>query len=337
MKEIAADALDRLCTVEIRAPGLPRGTIARLYEAARQRYGRPLTLLCAERLQQACSEGGTVVIGTGVGIEPYLPFGETDGPLGAAALARALSLGLGVTPVIVSEPVYLEPIAGAVEGAGMFAMEYQVAQRRRGAVALVEQRVDSDERDAADFVDRYEPSAVIAIEKLGPNRRGVFHSVFGIASAQPLTKFHLVVQEAMRRGILTVGIGDGGNEIGYGAIFEAVREIVPYGRKCQCPCDDGTATDVATDIIFPGAISDWAAYGIAACLAILKEDHSLVQDAPTQRRMMEECVRRGGADSVTGLRILADDGVPLNVNEALVEMLGGVVGNALRTDEAVVI
>mgnify|MGYP001090435971 CR=1 FL=1 len=31
---------------------------------------------------------------------------------------------------------------------------------------------------------------------------------------------------------LTIGIGDGGNEVGLGDIRDAVKKFVPYGREC---------------------------------------------------------------------------------------------------------
>ncbi|WP_428675350.1 glutamate cyclase domain-containing protein [Reyranella sp.] len=33
----------------------------------------------------------------------------------------------------------------------------------------------------------------------------------------------------------TIGIGDGGNELGCGHINEAVAAIQPFGKECGCP------------------------------------------------------------------------------------------------------
>ena len=40
----------------------------------------------------------------------------------------------------------------------------------------------------------------------------------------------ILVEEARKREILTIGIGDHGNEIGFGAIYNAVVETMPKGE-----------------------------------------------------------------------------------------------------------
>ena len=99
MPEIIGENIDRLCTVEMRPQGMPRGKIHRLYEAARRKQnGRPLTLLAAEKLRAALKPGDYVILATGAGVPPWMPAGETDGPVGIAALGRALVMGLGARP-----------------------------------------------------------------------------------------------------------------------------------------------------------------------------------------------------------------------------------------------
>jgi hypothetical protein len=78
----------------------------------------------------------------------------------------------------------------------------------------------------------------VFIEKTGPNAKGVHHSIMGTAKNPDETghAFHLA-EAAKARGIVTIGVGDGGNEIGNGLIYDAARQIQPYGLKCQCDCD----------------------------------------------------------------------------------------------------
>src|SRR5438105_1421024 len=99
MPEVVGEAIDRLCTVEMRVQGLPRGKINRLYDAARQARGEPLSLAAAHGLQARVGRGDTVFIATGAGSAPWLPYGETDGPPGAALVARAVDRALGARPV----------------------------------------------------------------------------------------------------------------------------------------------------------------------------------------------------------------------------------------------
>ncbi|MHB9092997.1 MAG: glutamate cyclase domain-containing protein, partial [Chloroflexota bacterium] len=84
--EFIGENLDRLVSLEMRPQGKSQGVIRRLYDAARLHHGEPITTLAARRLVESVKSGDTVIIATGAGLPDYLPFGETDGPLGSAAL-----------------------------------------------------------------------------------------------------------------------------------------------------------------------------------------------------------------------------------------------------------
>ena len=91
--EVTASNIDRLATIEARTGGRKdRGIIAPLYDAAREKVGnRPISLVAAERMRQAIKPGDNVILTCGMAGMPVVPFGETDGPLGVASLARAVS------------------------------------------------------------------------------------------------------------------------------------------------------------------------------------------------------------------------------------------------------
>src|SRR5688500_4700269 len=107
MPEVIGDAIDRICALEIRfrpaENGLPRGVTTPLYEAARRYAGKPMSYLAATGLIERVKPNDRVFIVCGSGTAPFLPYGETDGPLGGAAVARAVELGLGAKPIIISE------------------------------------------------------------------------------------------------------------------------------------------------------------------------------------------------------------------------------------------
>ncbi|NIM44470.1 MAG: DUF4392 domain-containing protein, partial [Nitrososphaeria archaeon] len=99
--------IDRLITVDVGG----RGVIQKLYPPALERQGgAPLTLQAAKRLREVVGEGDTVLIATGMLIYPYWELGETDGPLGGAALARALQIGLDAKPVLVTDKVLTDMV-----------------------------------------------------------------------------------------------------------------------------------------------------------------------------------------------------------------------------------
>ena len=333
MNELLAEQVDRLITVEMRLPGFIRGIIPALYERARKKFFKPLTLLAAESLLHRINPGDTVFIATGAGGPPWLPNGETDGPLGAAALARSLDLAFGATAVYVTEDWGAKPMFAVSQAAGLTVMDYDSAKGRPHAAAMVCYPQDENRAEmmAAELLDRCCPSCIFAVEKMGPNEKGVIHSALGRDFTKPHARVDLLFKEAKARGILTIGIGDSGNEIGFGTIAEDVKQVHPYGGKCQCPCGAGIADSTVTDILIVANISNWGAYGVCALLSALLERPEVLHNAQIERRMIEECVRAGAFDGVLSWQVMSVDGLPIEIHEAIVSMLGCMVSNELRT------
>ena len=183
---------------------------------------------------------------------------------------------------------------------------------------------------AVSLLDELQPSAVIAIENLSPNAKGIIHSATGFERepTHVAHSFH-VVEEARRRGILTVGVGDFGNECGMGLIADAVRKINPYGTACKCPCGAGVTAAVSTDVLVVASISNWGSYAISAALALLLKDPNVLESPEAARRSLEECVA-AGAEGEGGMRQPWVDGTPLEAQVAVVTMLRTIVANALK-------
>ncbi|MGQ0569048.1 MAG: glutamate cyclase domain-containing protein [Armatimonadota bacterium] len=334
MPEIVAEYIDRLvCTVEIRfRSGLPRGVTLALYEAARRVQGAPLTYLAATRLREQVRPGSHVLIVTGAGAPPGLPRGETDGPPGAAAIARAVDWGMGGKPVIVTEARHVAPIAASVEALGVAIVDVDTFQRRSHTAVMetLPTGLEADRVRAVELFDRYRPVAAVFIEKGGPNEAGVYHSILGTGRGPDVmaNAFHLV-ELARVRQCLTVGIGDGGNEIGFGLIRETVQEVQPFGRRCQCPCGKGIATITATDVLVAASISNWGAYGVVACLSHLLGRPEVLHTEEMEHVMLERCVAAGGEDGAYGAPLLMVDGTWGRTQEAVITLLRNIVANGL--------
>ena len=336
MPKIVADSIDQLISVEMRhASGLPRGVARPLYEAARDAQGgEPLVYLAAERLLREVSAGDVVLFVTGSGSRFGLHKGETDGPLGAASLGRALDFGMGARTVYICDEPHQAPIRACVEAAGISVIDQERFERRPHS-AVIEVHPPQDEPGrafAAEILERYRPKAVVFIEKTGPNAKGVHHSITGTAKdpAETGHAYHLA-DRARAAGIFTLGIGDGGNEIGNGVIYEAARNIQPRGTKCRCPCGDGAITVTTTDVFISAAVSNWGAYGVSAQLAYMLENPELLQSEEMEDFMLRGCVAAGGTDGASAAQLLAVDGTGAPVQRALVCMLHEIVGNALKT------
>jgi hypothetical protein len=327
----AWEAIDRLMALECRS--VNAGMLQPLYDAARLCAGGPLCWTAARRLAQSVKPRDAVLLTTGAGGPPWLFRGETDGPLGLAALARALALGLGAWPIVITEERSEGPVTAALAAAGVSVLEEASARARPTTATSLDFPVDpaQAERAADAFLDRYKPTAMIAVEKTAPNRANVIHSVSGHAWT-PKVEFRRVeflIAACRRRNIPTIGIGDHGNEMGFGLIEEAVRATVPYAAVCQCPCGLGMASAVATDIVIPASISNWGCYGVEACLAILKGDHRLLHDAEVERAMLRACSMAGAVDGVTSRQILAVDGTGAEAQVAIVTLFAELVDKAL--------
>jgi len=320
--------IDRLITVEMRNPGLPHGMIAPLYDAARvEGGGEPLTYRAAQGLLDNVSAGDFVLINTGAGTGELIPNGENDGPVGAAVLARAIDKGLHATPIFVCEAHHAGPIAASSEAAGVGVRELEVAMRNHVGAALVTTPAD----DAAvgewseRLLDKVNPKAIVAIERLGPNAKGVIHGSTGFAP-KPITDSSPLFGAAARRGIFSIGIGDAGNEIGFGRIYDDVRTIqVPWGRQCQCPCHDGMATVVPADVLIVAAVSNWGAYGIEAAMSVLLRRTDLVHSPEQEERIMLRCLEAGGIEAVFCTQNFECDGIPGEGHMALVRLLADMV------------
>ncbi len=325
MPEIAADAIDRLITVEMRTQGVPRGVVPALYAGVRAAVGAPLVLAAARLLRRVVAPGDRVVIATGAGHPLLLPRGETDGPLGAAALARALDLGLGAVPVFACSAGYEPPIVAAAEAAEVSVLRREQAMARRHAGWVETLLPGADEEAWAErLLAEAAPSAVIAIELKGPGADGAMRymtgrPVTGEAGLGPL------FAAASARGIATLGIGDGGNEIGFGAYGDLVARAHPHGRAMACA--------TPTDALVVAATSNWGAYGVAAALALLLGSDEVLHDEAIEARMLEAAVAAGAGDGIASRQARTVDGQPAAVHVALITMLRAIVRSALRSAE----
>jgi hypothetical protein len=117
---------------------------------------------------------------------------------------------------------------------------------------------------------------------------------------------HDLFEEAPRAiPITTIGIGDGGNEIGMGKIaWEIVRRNITGGGSVACR--------VPADFLVVCGVSNWGAYGLAAGVCALrgvKPDPALF-NPERERELLRVMVENGPlVDGVTGQPSLTVDGL----------------------------
>ncbi|MBI2869182.1 MAG: DUF4392 domain-containing protein [Chloroflexi bacterium] len=331
MPEIIGDNIDRLVTVELKkAKNRMRGRLHFFYEAAREKVGgKPISFVAASRLMEQVHRGDNVIVTTGTSC-PTMPHGETDGPPGAAAIARTICFGLGATPIYVVAKGDIDPVVATSRAAGLNVDSYEMAKPAERFAAVAEYPYgEAEARKAAkDILDTYSPKALIGVETMGPNVKDIVHSSLGYA-INGMAPLHHLYDEARARGILTIGCLDNGNEIGSGLIAETISKIAPFGPVCRCPCQAGIGCVTPTDVAFPVITSNWGAYGIAAMLAFMLKDASLLHDSAMELRMIDACTGAGGVDAQSLSTNLIVDGIPTRCHPGVVDILHGIVENGL--------
>ena len=310
--EIAAENMDRLLCIEMRRKGLPRGFKWPLYEAARAISDGPMVLKAAQLLDRAPCRIG---IFTGAAVPEHMPVGENDGPLGSSVLAAALTR-IGHKPTIYTDPVCAPPIEALVKRNGCNAQVVRLTLGDKAQLAAAARDAD----------------LLIAIERLGGNINGKLHGVNGTNRDAFRCNVDHAFLEAKRLAKTTIGIGDGGNEIGFGALRETLEARLPeFAQKDKTPCGGGIFSAIATDHLVVASTSNLGAYGVVAALAMLKNDASLCHTAEEEIALHHVGVGLGLVDGGGGGMIPWCDGIPAESNAAVVTLLQNIV---LRTLEA---
>jgi hypothetical protein len=321
-----AEEIDQLVNLGLESGSFRKeGAIHKLlWDAARMKAGEPLTFLAAKGLLKVLKNGDSVVITTGFVLPRYMEY-EPDGPVGAAVLARFFSLALGAVPVIVTDNTRIgkDVVIGACKGAGLHVYDLsKILKRIPRRIGVEGFPVDDDaaRKMSNQILDMLQPSALIAIERPGRNEKGIYHSGGTGIDISPITgKTDFLIEEAKSRGIFTIGIGDHGNEAGMGKIIDAVKKYtVP--KQCKCPCKSSMAAATETDVLVTASISNWGAYGIETCLAMLLDSPEMLHDGKSEAQMISECITHGGT-SDRGLSEPSVDGVPARYHVYVVEML----------------
>lgn len=300
-----------------------RGICRELHTAAKQRVQYPLAMEAAMRLCADVEPGDAVLICTGWPSRSWLMRGltETDGPVGAGYLARALEQCLGAVPIIVVEQSLSTYAEAALASAGLIVADVETALESKsgrhrasvGAVLPFTTEWNLAEAEAQAVLSRLSPKAVISIEMPGANEKELFHNVTSrVVPTDLVAKADVLMRQAMARSILTIGIGDGGNELGMGFVADAVRAHLPNGKEIA------PATDV--DVLVVGCISNWAAVGVAAAVAAVTGKPEVLRTVD----LMRITDRVSDAGAIDGLSAYVDpknDGTGRAVNSGFVELL----------------
>jgi hypothetical protein len=263
--------------------------------------GDNLLTACPDDFAAACrSIAGTPAPVLGVVTGFYIPdaeppAGETDGPLGALFLARALA-PLGIAVQLVTDPFAESALRAGLQACGL-----------SGQVELITFLA----RNPTDAWTSTRPTHLVALERVGPGhtaeslkaqpgssaehlrqflsevpaeRHGRCHSARG----RDITDIMQPAHELFDGRVATIGVGDGGNEIGMGKVpWDVIRRNIPNGGLVACR--------VPTDHLVVAGVSNWGAYALAAGVALLRGRRldSVLFDINRERDLLQVMVEEG--------------------------------------------
>lgn len=198
---------------------------------------------------------------------------ETDGLPGALAICQALTtLGKEVTLVVDDgrEELYTSCVEHMVE----------VGVLQAGSVAVIPFK-EAKEKMMASSPPMYD--CLVAIERAGRNSRGIYCTMKGIDISQYVEPFDELFEMAQQNPhVMTIGIGDGGNELGMGKAYDCVIKDIPLGETIAC--------SVSADSLIAAGVSNWGGYALACGLYIASgspfhwryRNHAINADQPPQ-------------------------------------------------------
>jgi D-glutamate cyclase len=321
-----AEGIDRLMSVEITGRGIAGG----LHDAARKVAGAPLAMSAARRLRDAHAElGGVALIATGFPIAPFF-MPEQDGIVGAASLARSLALAYGAKPILLVNPADTGAMEAALVGAGLYCQSVDRALRLPVTAAVIAFPTDLAQAraQAPELLDRLAPRSFTAIERPGANEAGHYHSGGGLRLTEHCAKIDVLLPLLRARGIPTIAIGDGGNELGCAAIADSIVAQVPGAARCTCPCGGTLVPAEPVDLLMIAGISNWGAYAVEACLAAIESRPELLHTPAIDARIHEAAARAQANNGAENLLDPGSDCVPLPVHGAFLEIAARMVSAA---------
>ena len=248
---------------------------------------------CQEAANLILANPGTALIATGFYIlASSLP--ETDGPPGALAIGKALE-SLGYSVKYVSD-LHTAPLLRALTGNEAQVIDFPIADHAES------------EKYAGELLAELAPSVVISIERCGFTAQKQYLNMRG----RDIGEYNAKLDYLFTSHPNTVGIGDGGNEIGMGNLAQFIPGV---GTLPDDPC----AIQVSKLIL--ASVSNWGGYGLVAAISRLK-GWNLLPSVEEEQELVKRTVDNGAVDGILTAPVYSVDGFPLEENSvALAKLL----------------
>jgi hypothetical protein len=250
---------------------------------------------CRQAAQLLADRPGLVLITTGFYI---LGTGtpETDGPPGAVAIGQALER--------------LDRRVLYVTDRTSEALMQDLAGRDR-VLSFPVTDAAASARHARQLLERHQPALLVAIERCGRSADGRYLNMRGLDVSAETAQVDFLFDDT----IPSVGVGDGGNEIGMGNVADAVAAC---GKLVDHPC----VTRVSRLVI--ASVSNWGGYGLVAALSSIV-GRNLLPTVDEERRLVARTAALGAVDGTTGAPDGKVDGFGPDVTAEILTALHGLV------------
>ncbi|RUS98049.1 aspartate/glutamate/hydantoin racemase [Dulcicalothrix desertica PCC 7102] len=146
---------------------------------------------------------------------------------------------------------------------------------------------------------------VISIERPGPGYDGIIRNMRGQDITAHTAPLHLLFNLP---DVISIGIGDGGNELGMGKIpREVISNSIRYGERIACV--------ISCDYLLVCGVSNWGASALLCACALLKPEwKSIIKEQlkpKVEFNILQTVVSENlAADGVTGEAALTVDNLP---------------------------
>lgn len=223
---------------------------------------------------------------------------ETDGPPGTAILAGALEQ-LGIPVRILTDRHSVNVFRDVCAQINFKGEITDIASLTANSLSSVDY-----------------PSHFVALERPGKSVDGDYYNFRGISISEFTDDADSLFEAAERAGSVTIGIGDGGNELGMGNYRERVEKELVYDRPF--------AAAVGSSYPLCAGVSNWGGYALAGILSVLSGKdlmpHSSIIDV-----LLDRCVKNGCVDGVSGKPESSVDGLRYNTDAVIFDMIRSVV------------
>lgn len=253
---------------------------------------------CSQAAQFIVDHPGNVIIVTGF----YVVMAgkpETDGPPGAIAIGEALK-SLGQTVTYVSDE-YTTPVLRRYAN-GSDVIDFPIDD------------VAASKVHAKQILEQVQPALLISIERCGRTRDDTYLNMRYVDISPHTARLDYLFDS----DVPSVGIGDGGNEIGMGNLSEVIPTVDSL--------PDFPAVNQVDRLII-ASVSNWGGYGLVAAMSRIT-GKDLLPSVESETAMLHGMIEAGVVDGTTGDAVPTVDNFSAEENGALLARLHRVVANA---------